>query len=269
MFDPTDVLARQFGTHLAETYLHHCGAHDPGYAPLIGAAAQSLIARLATTDAPYHDVRHTVMVVLAGQQILCGRALDGPVPAQDWLHLTLALLCHDIGYVSGVLAGDNGATQVADETGQRITLARGATDAALAPYHVDRSKLFMREHFAASEIVDVDRLCASIEYTRFPVPDDNAYAETGTEAGLVRAADLIGQLGDPLQPRRVAGLYREFVETGMAERLGYASPADIREGTPAFYRAEVEPFIGDALALLRRTAEGQRWVAALQANVGR
>jgi hypothetical protein len=36
---------------------------------------------------------------------------------------------------------------------------------------------------------------------RFPVPDDVDHAASDTEAAFVRAADLIGQLGDPLFPR--------------------------------------------------------------------
>jgi hypothetical protein len=59
------------------------------------------------------------------------------------------------------------------------------------------------------------------------VPADGDHSETDTEAGLVRAADLIGQLGDPLYPRKLNALFYEFAETGVNQRLGYASPADI------------------------------------------
>jgi hypothetical protein len=36
----------------------------------------------------------------------------------------------------------------------------------------------------------------------FPVPANGDYMETDTEAGLVRAADLIGQLANPFYPRK-------------------------------------------------------------------
>jgi hypothetical protein len=49
-------------------------------------------------------------------------------------------------------------------------------------------------------VIDPARLAHNIELTRFPVPDDDDHAETNTEAAFVRAADLIGQLGDPLYP---------------------------------------------------------------------
>jgi hypothetical protein len=42
----------------------------------------------------------------------------------------------------GVLGGDTETEFVVDGNGKKITLPRGASDAALAAYHVDRSKLF-------------------------------------------------------------------------------------------------------------------------------
>ena len=53
-----------------------------------------------------------------------------------------------------------------------------------------------------------------------------------TEPALVRAADLIGQLGDPNHSRKLNALYYEFVETGIAAQLGYRSPADLAEQYP-------------------------------------
>jgi hypothetical protein len=47
------------------------------------------------------------------------------------------------------------------------------------------------------------------------------------EGFLVRAADLIGQLGDPHYLRKVNALYYEFEEVGMNRQLGYTSPADL------------------------------------------
>ena len=96
-----------------------------------------------------------------------------------------------------------------------IELPRGASDAALAPYHVDRSKICVRERFAFNPLIDPDRLARNIELTRFPVPDDEDHAETDTEAAFVRAADLIGQLGDPLYPRKLNALFHEFEEIGV------------------------------------------------------
>jgi hypothetical protein len=62
-------------------------------------------------------------------------------------------------------------------------------------------------------------------------------------------------------------LLAEFQETGIAERLGYASPADLAEQYPSFFWSKVEPYLGPALEHLGRTAEGRQWTAHLYAHV--
>ena len=84
-----------------------------------------------------------------------------------------------------------------DLEGTRLPPPRGASDAWLTPFHIDRSKLFVRERAGIMDGIDPERVARAIELTRFPVPEDGDHAETGSEAGLVRAADLIGQLADP------------------------------------------------------------------------
>jgi hypothetical protein len=54
----------------------------------------------------------------------------------------------------------------------------------------------------ARSVLDGDRIARAIELTRFRVPDDDDHAETDSELGLVRAADLIGQLADPRYPQK-------------------------------------------------------------------
>jgi hypothetical protein len=68
-------------------------------------------------------------------------------------------------------------------------LPRGASDAFLKACHVERSRIFVRERFAGQSFVDANRICSAIELTRFPVPKDEDYKETDTEAGLLRTAD--------------------------------------------------------------------------------
>jgi hypothetical protein len=162
--------------------------------------------------------------------------------------MILAALYHDIGYVRGVCSGDQANAFVIDAQGTTIGLPRGASDAALAPYHIERSKLAVQERFGTHDLVDAQRVMRAIELTRFPVPADDEHRETGTEAGLMRAADLIGQLGDPLYPRKLNALFHEFAEVGLDAQLGYASPADLAERYPAFFWGKIEPVIGDAIA---------------------
>ena len=110
-----------------------------------------------------------------------------------------------------------------------VRAPRGASDAFLTPHHIERGKIFVRHRCAVIQALDAERIARAIELTRFPVPEDNDHAETDTEAGLLRAADLIGQLADPFYPRKLNALFHEFAETGVAERLGYRTPADLAE----------------------------------------
>ncbi|MGI8726428.1 MAG: metal-dependent phosphohydrolase, partial [Solirubrobacterales bacterium] len=122
-----------------------------------------------------------------------------------------------------------------DGEGRSVRPPRGASDAYLTPHHVERGKLFVRHRLKDAEHLDPARIARAIELTRFPVPADDDHARTEDEAGLVRAADLIGQLGDPFYPRKLNALFQEFSETGVARDLGYSSPADVADHYPRFF----------------------------------
>ena len=51
------------------------------------------------------------------------------------------------------------------------------------------------------------------------------------EGALLRAADMIGQLGDPHYLRKANALFHEFEENGMNKQFGYATPADLTAPT--------------------------------------
>ena len=267
MFTVMSLLADAMGSHLSETYRRLYGGQEPEFGRILESGGRLVIERIANSDALYHNANHTALVTLVGESILHGRLLSQPVEPVDWLHFMLALLMHDIGYVRGICPGDQSDRFVADESGRLVSLPRGASDAALGPYHVDRSKIAVRARFAAVRSVDAERIARAIEMTRFPVPDDGLHSETDTEAGLVRAADLIGQLADPLYMRRLNALYYEFTEIGKAAQYGYANPADMAEKYPAFFWRCVEPYVGDALRYLELTADGKEWIANLYSHI--
>ena len=267
MLNPTSLLADALGRDLAETYRRIYGDQEPDIAEGLEETARLVIERIASSDALYHDCQHTALVTLCVQDILRGRRIERIVTPRDWAHTILAALTHDIGYVRGVCPGDTAEHFVIDVAGNTVTPPRGASDAFLTPYHVERGKIMVRERFAPVAFIDEERVTAAIELTRFPVPDDEDHAATDTEAGLVRAADLIGQLGDPLYLRKLNALYHEFAETGVNERLGYASPADLVDSYPQFYWSKIERYIGDALRYLEMTMEGKQWTATLYSNI--
>jgi len=219
------------------------------------------------SDALYHTAEHTALVTMVALDILRGRRLGQDISPDMWLHVILAALTHDIGYVRGICRGDTANRCVINEDGATIELPRGASDAFLAPYHVERSKIAVKERFVRHPLVDAERLARNIELTRFPVPNDDDHRATDSEAAFVRAADLIGQLGDPLYPRKLNALFHEFAELGVNQVLGYATPADVADHYPLFFWSKVEPFLGEAVHALGLTAEGRQWLASLYSHV--
>lgn len=267
MFRASEAVIDAMVDRLVANYRKFFSHLDPDFAPAIAATARLSLDRIAATDALYHDMLHTIAVVDAGQAILRGWCIAEPLKPEDWLHFTTATLLHDIGYLRGICPGDGNGFFVIDDQGTTVKEPRGCTDAFLSPWHIDRAKIFVRHRFSSREYIDEERVCAAIEMTRFPPPDDDAHKDTDNEPGLVRAADLIGQLADPGYPRKLTGLFYELRETGTAEKLGYNDAADVAEKHPQFFWKSVEPYIGPALEHLQRTADGRMWIAHLYANL--
>jgi hypothetical protein len=219
MLNPTLVMAEALGDHLEDYYRQTFGPEEPTYPGKLNLAARMALEVIANSDALYHDLQHTMLVTLVGQEILRGRHLESRLAPDDWLHFTVATLCHDIGYIRGVCSGDTATSFVIDDAGNRVSPPRGASDAFLTPYHVDRGKIFVRERCGPVPFLDEERVAKAIELTRFPIPDDDDHRETNTEAGLVRAADLIGQLADPNYLQKLTALYYEFVKPAPPRNL--------------------------------------------------
>ena len=174
-----------FVQELRKAYLRTYSDLEPQFGNIIAWSGRLALENIANSDALYHTVDHTAMVTLVGQVILEGKHLsEGGVSPRDWLHYTIAVLCHDIGYVRGVCRSDTDdkvATGIGEET---VKLRQGGTDAALHPYHVDRSKLFVRERFGGElledmeKVIDTQVIAGYIEMTRFPVPADARYQDS-------------------------------------------------------------------------------------------
>ncbi len=265
MITVPELAAEALGSFLASDMDHRC---DARLNKLIPTMARLAIECIGNSDALYHNVEHTMLVTLVGHDIMKGRALLAPTLPSDYAHLIVACLMHDIGYVRGILKGDGPDGYVIDASGRKAKLPRGSSDAALLPYHVDRSKLFVMDHIATSSVLDATRIARAIEFTRFPAAAhvDDAEEEEGS---LLRAADLIGQLGDPHYLRKANALYSEFDEVGMNKQFGYDSPADLVESYSQFYWNNVSPHIQLAIRYLNVTSSGRQWVANLYSNVFR
>ncbi|MET4801781.1 metal-dependent phosphohydrolase [Bradyrhizobium sp. LB11.1] len=264
-----ELVAQTLSSFLTSDTRDRFGSSHARLTEVLPFAARLTLECIGNSDALYHDVEHTMLVTLAGHDILMGRMMLRPTTAADYANFILACLTHDIGYVRGIVQGDTEDSYVADTTGRTVRLPRGATDASLAPHHVDRSKLFASERFDGVEEVDASRIARAIEFTRFPytdTPNDELVEEEGM---LLRAADLIGQLGDPNYLRKANALFYEFEEIGLNKKLGYETPADVVYKYPQFYWSNVAPQIQGAIRYLNITASGRQWIANLYGNVFR
>jgi hypothetical protein len=262
------VAAKKLGKFLADDFRDIFGFANPANesAERLGALARSTIEYIARSDALYHNYEHTMLVTMVGRDILRGRVLSQRIEPQDYSHLICACLLHDIGFVRGVLKGDTRTEFVVDQAGTKVTLPRGASDAALMPYHVDRSKLFAYERLGNTPRIDPARVAEAIEMTRFP-PCLDERENADLEARLMLASDLIGQLGDPLYPKKANALFAEFEEVGTNRQFGYETPADLVDKYPTFFSERVAAHIEEGVKYLSMTASGRRWVANLHNHV--
>ena len=271
MLNFRQMMIDSFVQKLHEAYHQTYNQMEPQLASIIEWIGRLALENIANTDNLYHDMEHTILVALVGQAILKGKHIsEGGVTPQDWLHFTLASLCHDIGYVRGVCRGDSFGVYETGINGETINLSDDWTDSVLTPYHVDRSKLFVMERFGGqrlADMVDASIITEFIEMTRFPIPDDERYRDNTSYGGLLRAADFIGQLGDPNYLRKVPALYYEFEENGVNKQIGYQSPGHMRRNFTKFYFNVVVPYIDEAVKFMNITQDGKQWIANLYAHV--
>ena len=148
-----------------------------------------------------------------------------------------------------------------------MKLPRGSSDAALMPYHVERSKLFVMDRIGKGDLLDAARISRAVEFTRFPIPEPDD--QNDEEGLLARAASLIGQLGDPHFLRKANTLYYEFDEVGLNKQLGFASPADLMDLYPQFYFNSLSAYLQKGIRYLNVTSSGRRWIASLYSNIFR
>jgi hypothetical protein len=267
-FDLKSVLVDNFLDRLTEEFTRVYGSSEDAYRETIATAGMMAMEIIAESDALYHDAEHSMMVTLVGQEVLRGKYLrDGRISAADWTHFIISLLCHDIGYVRGICPGDSGRLAVINASGDTVEIPPTATDAWLTPHHVERGKLFVLWRFKGHPLIDANVIAANIENTRFPVPAASDPALGSNWPGLVRGADLIGQLADPDYILKLPALFHEFEETGANVRLGHKTPDDLRKEYPSFYWNFVSAHVQPSIEYLKVTRMGRKWLASLRSTI--
>lgn len=196
------------------------GRH-PGYLPV---------------DVPYHDYEHTLQGALCLARLLQGRHRAGacpPLTVRAFELGLLAILFHDSGYLKQ--RGD------VEGTGAKYTAV-----------HVRRSAEFAREFLAAHGYGERDLLAvqnmirctgmnAELQAIRF---QDDLERDVGFALGT---ADLVGQMSADDYVEKLPLLFQEFVEAAphadaaSAPMYAFASAAELRHRTPAFWEKHVRP----------------------------
>ncbi len=261
MLDIIKILSEEFIARLSVGYQAAFGNIHPEYESQITRNADQVIRIIAESNTLYHNVEHTIQVTLVGQAVLQGKlkAENNSITPEIWLNFIMSLLCHDIGYVSDL-----------DLTKESVsTLDNGASDALLMSVHIDRGKHFVEETFSQQNGIDIKFIQECIERTRFPIPKADNYQITDDFPGLVRGADLIGQLSDPRYLNKLPAVFYEFEENGYNKVTGYQQPGDLLNGYVDFYTKSVAPYVRETLQYLSMTSEGKEIIRSHEANIAK
>ena len=163
MITVPELAADALGTFLASYMQRRYGRAETRLVELVPSIARIALECIGNSDALYHNVEHTMLVTLAGHDILRGRALHAHMPPEDYAHLIVACVTHDIGYVRGIFVQDDEDGVLVDAAGRKAKLPRGASDAALLAHHVDRSKLYIMERIQGIAELDAVRIARAVE----------------------------------------------------------------------------------------------------------
>ena len=177
----------------------------------------------------YHDLRHTMMVLLAMVRLIHGAFLGGIKFTDKEINLGLiSALMHDTGYI-----------QAADDhlgTGAKYTLI-----------HIKRSIMFVQDYYADENYFHDDLECFNdiLICTGLNMNIKNVtFLSTNIEiiGKMLGTADLLGQMADRLYLEKLIPLFHEFEEGKVP---GFESELDLLRKTTNFYKSAQARFEND------------------------
>jgi hypothetical protein len=170
------------------------------------------------SNTKYHDLKHTLEVVLASARLLHGAHAAGRAVSPRTFRLgLLAALFHDVGLIQA--EGDTTGT------GAKYTIGHEKRSVSFVETYLERSG------YAEDEVQDIGRIIAGTNLgQKF---DDIPFGgEEMVLAGQVLAsADLLAQMADREYLEKLLLLFLEFQEAG----LPYDSMFDLLQRTHGFY----------------------------------
>ena len=183
MITVPELAADALGTFIANYMHRRYGSSEAHLAEFVPSIARIALECIGNSDALYHNVEHTMLVTLAGHDILRGRALHTHMPAER-LRAPDRRVPHPRHRLRARhSAGRRRGGLCRRRLRRKVKLPRGASDAALLPHHVDRSKLFIMERIQGSDMLDAARIARAVEGTRFPSRMPAEVEDIDEEAG--------------------------------------------------------------------------------------
>jgi hypothetical protein len=187
----------------------------------------------------YHDLGHTLAVLLAAARLVHGARLAGREVGPELL--LLGLICS--------LFHDAGLIQKQEE--------RGGTGARFTLGHEERSIFFLQAYLEEHDLLPAHREdcphiigCTIVGLDPAEIP----FRSPGSEliGQILGSADLIAQMADRLYLEKLLYLYREFQEGGVP---GFSSEFDLLCKTKSFYenvsRRRLRRGLGNAASYMR------------------
>ena len=187
----------------------------------------------------YHDLDHTLAVVLAVSRLIHGAKLAGRAIGDEMLLLSLiASLFHDAGLIQ--------KQQEREGTGARFTLG-----------HEERSIHFLRSYLEEHNLLssccaDCAHIIGCTILGLSPADIPFRSPESKLVGWMLGSADMIAQMADRLYLEKLLYLYREFQEGGVP---GFSSEFDLLRKTTSFYenvsKQRLEQGLGNVISYMR------------------
>ena len=100
MFNPTQIVIEAFINELRLMYERTYSTLEPSYPGIISFAAQLALETIATSDATYHDVNHTILGQISRG---CGKRVGGVVyPVRDCFQVSSLSARNCVGSVKAM-----------------------------------------------------------------------------------------------------------------------------------------------------------------------
>ena len=218
-------------------------------------------------DMPYHNLEHTLRVLVCYNDIMEGRHNAGIEPhlgARQFELGVIAVLFHDTGYL-------------------KLRADRKGTGAKYTFTHVLRSCSFASSYLPALgvSLAELNSVLAMIRCTAFTQDSRHFHFQEpieGITGCAVATADYLAQMAAPDYPGSLKNLFAETEESDNYARIParqrrYHSHAELVADTPAFWAGFVRPRLEDELLGVHRFLAtpypdgANPYIEAVEANI--